>query len=80
MTGTDCDAPVIGYGPVGQMLTTCWPGHGYRVSVAERWAEAYPRPRAVHYDDEIARVFAAAGLGSNRGRFARPPGEMIGQA
>jgi flavoprotein hydroxylase len=73
--GTDCDVLVIGYGPVGQMLTIMLAQYGYRVSVAERWAEAYPRPRAVHYDDEIARVFAAAGVGEQVAAISQPSGE-----
>ena len=59
----DCDVLVVGYGPVGQTLTILLAQRGYRVTVLERKAEPYPRPRAVHYDDEIARIFAAAGIG-----------------
>ena len=73
--GTDCDVLIVGYGPVGQMLTIMLARYGYRVSVAERWAEAYPRPRAVHYDDEIARVFAAAGVGEEVAAISQPSGE-----
>jgi 2-polyprenyl-6-methoxyphenol hydroxylase-like FAD-dependent oxidoreductase len=48
---------------------------GYRVSVVERWAEAYPRPRAVHFDDEIARVFGAAEVGDQVAAISQPSGE-----
>jgi flavoprotein hydroxylase len=70
-----CDVLVIGYGPVGQTLTIMLAERGYRVSVVERWAEAYPRPRAVHFDDEIARVFAAAGVGDQVAAISQPSGE-----
>ncbi len=56
------DVAVVGYGPVGQMLAILLGLEGYRVAVFERWHEVYPLPRAVHYDDEIARVLQAAGV------------------
>src|SRR6202012_4832462 len=71
----DCDVLVVGYGPVGQALPILLPQRGYRVTVLERKAEPYPRPRAVHYDDEIARVFAAAGIGDQVGAIRQPAGE-----
>jgi flavoprotein hydroxylase len=71
----DCDVLVVGYGPVGQMLTILLAQRGYRVTVLERKAEPYPRPRAVHYDDEIARVFAAAGIGNEVAAISQPSGE-----
>jgi 2-polyprenyl-6-methoxyphenol hydroxylase-like FAD-dependent oxidoreductase len=74
-SAADYDVLVIGYGPVGQMLAILLAQYGHRVGVAERWAEAYPRPRAVHYDDEIARVFAAAGAGSQIAAVSEPAGE-----
>src|SRR6201999_3193465 len=72
---TDCDVLVVGYGPVGQTLTILLAQRGYRVTVLERKAEPYPRPRAVHYDDEIARVFAAAGIGEAVAAISQPSGE-----
>jgi 2-polyprenyl-6-methoxyphenol hydroxylase-like FAD-dependent oxidoreductase len=71
----DCDVLVVGYGPVGQTLTILLAQRGYRVTVLERKAEPYPRPRAVHYDDEIARVFAAAGIGDQVAAISMPSGE-----
>jgi 2-polyprenyl-6-methoxyphenol hydroxylase-like FAD-dependent oxidoreductase len=51
------DVAIVGYGPVGQTLAILLGRLGHRVGVFERWPSLYPRPRAVHYDDEIARVF-----------------------
>ncbi len=59
---TDVDVLIIGYGPVGQTLSILLAQNGHRVGAVERWKVPYPRPRAVHFDDEIARVFASAGL------------------
>jgi flavoprotein hydroxylase len=71
----DCDVLVAGYGPVGQVLTVLLAQRGYRVTVLERKAQPYPRPRAVHYDDEIARIFAAAGVGDEVAAVSMPSGE-----
>jgi flavoprotein hydroxylase len=56
------DVVIVGYGPVGQMAAILLGQKGYRVSVFERWPQIYALPRAVHYDDEIARIFQAAGV------------------
>lgn len=61
-TNNDFDVAVVGYGPVGQMAAILLGEMGYRVGVFDRWPDIYPLPRAVHYDDEIARVFQMAGL------------------
>ncbi len=56
------DVVIVGYGPVGQMAAILLGQKGYRVSIFERWPQIYALPRAVHYDDEIARIFQAAGV------------------
>ena len=56
------DVVIAGYGPVGQMAAILLGQKGYRVSVFERWPQIYTLPRAVVYDDEIARIFQAAGV------------------
>jgi 2-polyprenyl-6-methoxyphenol hydroxylase-like FAD-dependent oxidoreductase len=76
-TGPDTDATaadviVVGYGPVGQTLAILLGQLGHRVTVVEQWPEAYQRPRAVHFDDEIARVFASAGVGDELGAISEP--------
>ena len=56
------DVAVVGYGPTGEMAAILLGEMGYRVAAFERWPAIYPLPRAVHYDDEIARVFQLAGV------------------
>lgn len=75
MADVDYDVVVVGYGPVGQTLAILLAQHGHQVGVVERWAEPYPRPRAVHFDDEIARVLAAAGLGDDLPVISEPSAE-----
>ncbi|MET8979370.1 bifunctional 3-(3-hydroxy-phenyl)propionate/3-hydroxycinnamic acid hydroxylase [Streptomyces sp. NPDC004539] len=65
MTGTDeatADVAVIGYGPVGRLLALLLGRHGRRVVVIERRPHAYPLPRAVHFDDEVGRIFQSVGI------------------
>jgi 2-polyprenyl-6-methoxyphenol hydroxylase-like FAD-dependent oxidoreductase len=57
------DVVVIGYGPVGRLLAIKLGRRGYRVCVVERQREAYPLPRAVHMDDETARILASVHAG-----------------
>lgn len=58
----DFDVAVVGYGPTGAMLAIRLGQLGYRVGVFERWFDIYDLPRAVHFDDEVGRIFQAAGL------------------
>jgi 2-polyprenyl-6-methoxyphenol hydroxylase-like FAD-dependent oxidoreductase len=57
------DVAIVGYGPVGQTLAILLGQRGWRVGVFEKQPAAYPLPRAVHLDHEVARILQAAGLG-----------------
>jgi 2-polyprenyl-6-methoxyphenol hydroxylase-like FAD-dependent oxidoreductase len=69
---TDYDVAIVGYGPVGQTAAILLGARGWRVGVFERWPELYPRPRAVHYDDEVARVFQRIGIAAELGAITEP--------
>ncbi|MDR7238114.1 bifunctional 3-(3-hydroxy-phenyl)propionate/3-hydroxycinnamic acid hydroxylase MhpA [Neobacillus drentensis] len=50
------DVAIVGYGPVAKLLASLLGQKGWKVGVYERFSEPYPLPRAVHLDDEIARM------------------------
>jgi 2-polyprenyl-6-methoxyphenol hydroxylase-like FAD-dependent oxidoreductase len=68
------DVAIIGYGPTGQMLSLLLGEKGYRVAVFERWPNLYPKPRAIVYDHEIARIFQGAGIAEALASVVEPSG------
>lgn len=58
----DADVAVVGYGPVGAMLANLLGQLGVNVVVLERDAKPHTLPRAGSTDDEVMRIFQAAGL------------------
>lgn len=56
------DIVIIGLGPVGATLANLLGLKGLSTLVLERESEAYHLPRAVHFDDEVMRVFQTIGL------------------
>ncbi|MFJ5261218.1 bifunctional 3-(3-hydroxy-phenyl)propionate/3-hydroxycinnamic acid hydroxylase [Streptomyces sp. NPDC088387] len=56
------DVVIVGYGPVGAMVANLLGQAGIRTIVLERDAEPFTVPRAGATDDEVLRVFQAAGL------------------
>ncbi|MCK9930781.1 FAD-dependent monooxygenase, partial [Frankia sp. Mgl5] len=69
------DALIVGYGPVGQVMSLLLARRGWQVAVVERWLDAFPMPRAVAFDSEGARILAAAGIGAALNRIGEPSGE-----
>lgn len=61
-THTDVDVIIIGYGPVGQYLAYKLGRLGWTSACVERFPGVYSFPRAVHFDDETARLFQSIGL------------------
>ena len=59
---------VVGAGPVGTTAALLIADAGIPVIMLERHAEPHPLPRAVHLDDEAARILYRAG------RVLAPPG------
>lgn len=68
----DYDIAIVGYGPVGQTAAILLGRLGHEVGVFERWPSLYPRPRAVHYDDETARIFQRLGLSERLAAITEP--------
>ena len=63
------DVAIVGYGPVGQALAILLGQRGWRVGVFEKQPQAYPLPRAVHFDHEVGRILQACGVAEEvRGR------------
>lgn len=80
------DIVIVGLGPVGATLANLLGLSGVRTLVLEREAEAYHLPRAVHFDDEVMRIFETIGLSDQIARdvilspgmrFVDPDGRMI---
>lgn len=58
----EADIVVVGCGPIGAMLANLFGLQGITTLVLEREASVYKLPRAVHFDDEIMRLFQTVGL------------------
>ena len=56
------DLTIIGLGPTGGTLANLIALQGFSVLILEREKSFYPLPRAVHFDDEIMRVFQTIGI------------------
>ena len=59
---TEVDVVIVGYGPVGQYLSYKLGRLGWTSACIERFPHAYAFPRAVHFDDEVGRLFQSIGL------------------
>ncbi|MFE4307964.1 bifunctional 3-(3-hydroxy-phenyl)propionate/3-hydroxycinnamic acid hydroxylase [Streptomyces sp. NPDC056891] len=69
---TDTDVVVVGYGPVGGVLSILLAQRGWRVTVLEQRARPYLLPRATSFDGETARLIAGTGIGPQIGEFTEP--------
>ncbi|WP_299887883.1 bifunctional 3-(3-hydroxy-phenyl)propionate/3-hydroxycinnamic acid hydroxylase [uncultured Ruegeria sp.] len=56
------DVAIIGFGPTGATLANLLAKSGVSVVVLDREAQMYHLPRAVHFDDEVMRVFQTIGI------------------
>jgi 3-(3-hydroxy-phenyl)propionate hydroxylase/flavoprotein hydroxylase len=66
------DVAIVGYGPVSKLLAALLGQKGWNVGVYERFSEAYPLPRAVHLDDEVARMLQSILPKSDLERILQP--------
>ncbi len=63
---------VVGAGPVGTTAALLLADAGISVVMLERHAAPHPLPRAVHLDDEVARILYRAGVGDDFLARSRP--------
>ncbi|WP_405096610.1 bifunctional 3-(3-hydroxy-phenyl)propionate/3-hydroxycinnamic acid hydroxylase [Micromonospora sp. NBC_01412] len=63
---------IVGAGPTGVVAARLLAVHGVRSVVLDRWPAAYPRPRAVHLDDEVCRILHRAGVHEQFAAVSRP--------
>ena len=56
------DVTIVGLGPAGGTLANLLAMHGFSILILDREKNFYPLPRAVHFDDEIMRVFQTIGI------------------
>ena len=80
------DVTIVGLGPTGGTLANLFALNGFSVLILEREKSFYPLPRAVHFDDEVMRVFETIGISNdflkytiiNKGtKFVNSKGKII---
>ncbi|MQB34283.1 bifunctional 3-(3-hydroxy-phenyl)propionate/3-hydroxycinnamic acid hydroxylase [Rhizobium rhizogenes] len=70
------DVVIVGLGPTGMVLANFLGKMGWSVVGLERDEDIYYAPRAVHFDDEIMRIFQAIGLSEDIARTSEPFTDM----
>ena len=69
---------IVGAGPVGVTAATLLARRGIASVLLEKYQAPYPLPRAVHLDDEVARILQAAGVAEQFAKVSRPmPGMRL---
>ncbi|GAB3150973.1 bifunctional 3-(3-hydroxy-phenyl)propionate/3-hydroxycinnamic acid hydroxylase [Amycolatopsis stemonae] len=63
---------IVGAGPTGLTAAALLGRYGVECLVLERWDSVYPRPRAVHLDDEVHRILGSLGLAGEFAAISRP--------
>ena len=80
------DVTIIGLGPTGATLANLIALNGFSILILEREKSHYNLPRAVHFDDEVMRVFQTIGITKdflkytiiNKGtKFVNSKGEIV---
>ena len=56
------DVVIVGLGPTGGTLAILLAIQGYSILILEKENSFYTLPRAVHFDDEVMRVFQTIGI------------------
>ncbi len=56
------DVTIVGLGPTGGTLANLLAMHDFSILILDKEKSFYPLPRAVHFDDEIMRVFQTIGI------------------
>ena len=65
------DCIVIGYGPVGALLSIFLSKLGLNVAVIDKNLDIYPLPRAIHFDEEVMRIFQMVNLSEQITKISR---------
>src|SRR3954467_11025652 len=69
---------IVGAGPTGAGAAILLAQPGAECLLLDRWSEVYPLPRAVHFDDEVFRIFAEMGIAERVHAISRPiPGMQL---
>ena len=78
MTQTQFPVVIVGAGPTGAGAAILLAQRGVECLLLDRWREVYPLPRAVHFDDEVFRIFAQMGVAEQVRAISRPlPGMQL---
>jgi 3-(3-hydroxy-phenyl)propionate hydroxylase len=77
-TQTHVPVVIVGAGPTGAGAAILLAQRGIECLLLDRWREVYPLPRAVHFDDEVFRIFAQMGVAEQVRAISRPlPGMQL---
>ena len=78
MTTTHVPVVIVGAGPTGASAAIMLAQRGVECLLLDRWRDVYPLPRAVHFDDEVFRIFAQMGIAEQVRAISRPlPGMQL---
>ena len=62
MQNKNCNVLIVGFGPTGAVLANLLSKYHLSIYVLEKESQVYNLPRAVHFDDEIMRIFKSIGI------------------
>ena len=78
MTASHVPVVIVGAGPTGASAAIMLAQRGIECLLLDRWSDVYPLPRAVHFDDEVFRIFAQLGIADQVRAISRPlPGMQL---